>query len=549
MVEIGDGAASSAVQLSIILLHTHTVVVNAQRENGSSSQPAVVLFNVESQYSPISGLSLPLVTLILRHFRMQHMKAQSETSRDCMNTNTHNTDFQLLDLEPLPTVPRLSQNQLPRQSRTTNTRQLLTGIDQDKAATNVTLVAPVQGQSRRRMINPAVDAPAPVSSTPPTPAQATDPPSLPYLFYHDIESTLTTPPPLTNLHSLLRTFTPPLLPSSPYQPPTLASLFAALDQPYGFECLLSVNHAQQHTYFIPFLSAIFLYSQPSPSQPSAHLLFSHTDSLPPHTRYPLPYQIHHLLQHQPMFAGLLNVPLTELGDKSWLSLYWSPVLVDLHHEHLLAGYFLAYYNVQLNKRAANGSGRGMAATERDRLAAASSAGSVGGNVSVQEGEAAADEEEDEPGRREGEVDEESKESFGQQDDVTSSSRRLNGSITSHAADEEEEGEEDDTEGADENAADEGAMAPPPLEMDDAQLLLIGYVGCKVDESTWYGEGGQLEGDESAVTDTFTAYRLASGGADSRVTHVDVENELYDLLNSDVLVHPDYLHAVQHTKAR
>ena len=397
------------------------------------------------------------------------------------------------------------------------------------------------------MINAAVDTPGSpaltASSTQPTRAPSPEPPSLPYLFYHDFDSALTTPPPLTNLHSLLRTFTPPLLPPSPYQPHTLASLFAALDQPYGFECVLSVNNTQQYTYFIPFLSAIFLYSQPTSTHPTPHLLFSHTDSLPPHTRYPLPYQIHHLLQHQPVFAGLLNIPLAELGAKSWLSLYWTPVLVDLHHEHVLAGYFIAYYQIEVNKSSGAGSGSrmGIVGSARERLEAAGSTVVGGRNMATQEGETEAEGEGEESGRREGESEggEESKENL-----------KLNGSVHSHTTDDEDEGEDDGGEGMNENAADEGAMpSPPPLKMDDAHLLLIGYVGCKVDESTWYGDGGQLEGDESAVTDTFTAYRLTNGGVDSRVTHVDVENELYDLLNSDGLVHPDYLHAVQHTKAR
>ena len=418
------------------------------------------------------------------------------------------------------------------------------------------------------MINPPVDAPGspaiPAPAAQPTRAPSPDPPSLPYLFYHDIDSALTTPPPLTNLHSLLRTFTPSLVPTAHYQPPTLASLFAALDQPYGFECVLTVNSTQQHTYFIPFLSAIFLYSQPTATHPSPHLLFSHTDSLPPHTRYPLPYQIHHLLQHQPVFAGLLNVPLHELGDKSWLSLYWSPVLVDLHHEHVLAGYFLAYYQIEARKpasraaAAASAGDRAVAAAETRGRGRLDSAGGRGGlaaaDVAVREGETEpeVEVEVEEPGRREGETEggrgEESKESI-QQHELTASSRQLNGSLHSHTADDDDEQDEgeNESEEADENAADEGAV--PARETDDAHLLLIGYVGCKVDESTWYGEGGQLEGDESAVTDTFTAYRLTAGGVDSRVTHVDVENELYDLLNGDGVVHPDYLHAVQHTKAR
>ena len=402
------------------------------------------------------------------------------------------------------------------------------------------------------MINPAVDVPvspaaAAGSSNQSTRAPSPDPPSLPYLFYHDIDSDLTTPPPLTNLRSLLRTFTPPLLSPSPYQPPTLASLFAALDQPYGFECILAVNGTQQHTYFIPFLSALFLYSQPAPGQSGPHLLFSHTDSLPPHTRYPLPYQIHHLLQHQPVFAGLLHAPLAELGDKSWLSLYWSPVLVDLHHEHMLAGYFIAYYQLEVSKR---GGGAGVG-----RAVAAGGASVAGSDVTAEEGdEARVDVEgEDEDVTGEGEAEgghEESKESvhLQQQHGASVWSGHLNGSHHSLPADDEEEGEEDDYEGADDNEADEGAL-PPPLVADDVRLSLMGYVGCKVDESTWYGDGGQLEGDESAVTDTFTAYRLSSGGTESRVTHVDVENELYDLLNSDGLVHPDYLHAIQNTKAR
>ena len=269
------------------------------------------------------------------------------------------------------------------------------------------------------------------------------------------------------------------------------------------------------------------------------------------------------------------MPLVELGDKSWLSLYWTPVLVDLHHEHMLAGYFIAYYHIDVsNKR--NSTAAEAAAAEAAVAEAArgvsGAAGRGGGRVLpagrvrqsargrdttregavCREGEADADtDEDDEPGRREGEAErrgEESKESSPQQNDVAALSRHLNGSLHLHAAEDEYDTEEDDGGGTDDNSAPEGA--PQPLETDDAQLLLLGYVGCKVDESTWYGDGGQLEGDELAVTDTFTAHRLSSSvGVESRVTHVDVENELYDMLNSDGLLHPDYLHAVQHTKMR
>ena len=170
-------------------------------------------------------------------------------------------------------------------------------------------------------------------------------------------------------------------------------------------------------------------------------------------------------------------------------------------------------------------------------------------MAVEEGETDTEvEDDDEPGRREGESDEHDEESKEQEHDVAELTTQLNGTL--HPTDDSHS--DDDGEGeADDNAAEEGVPQPQPVEAaDDARLLLIGYVGCKVDESTWYGEGGQLEGDESAVTDTFTSYRLSSGGGvEGRVTHVDVENELYDALSSDALMHPDYLHAIQSSKTR
>ena len=65
--------------------------------------------------------------------------------------------------------------------------------------------------------------------------------------------------------------------------------------------------------------------------------------------------MHHLSLHQPPFSSLLPLPLSSLDPaRSWLSLMWCPVLIDLHHEHQLAGYWLSYYRLDARTRGDGG---------------------------------------------------------------------------------------------------------------------------------------------------------------------------------------------------
>ena len=315
----------------------------------------------------------------------------------------------------------------------------------------------------------------------PTPPPLQSPP---YLFHHDLDAPLSTDSPsCSNLRSLLRTFCPPLLSSSPNSV-TLSAMFAALDDPYGFHCSLELptfSHPQS-TFFTPFLSALQLYSSPT-SSPSSALLFSHTDALPPHTRYPLPYQVHHLTLHHPAFPALLSMPLSTFdAERSWMSLYWLPLLIDLHHEHVMAGYWLAYYRMDARRR-----------TDRGSLEDAG----------------------------EGEVDEEDAEGRERR------RRSTSGGTEAKAREEGEEERNNDNGGGDDYDADEG------------ELVLAGYVASRVDSDTWFTT--RNTGEEGGG-----AHTAATAGL--RVTHVDVENELYDLLQSTDGLQPDFSFAV-HSNAR
>ena len=198
-----------------------------------------------------------------------------------------------------------------------------------------------------------------VPHTPPPPLP------LPYLFHHspDSLSPTTSPPSYPHLHSLLSAFTPTFPTSSPTSL-SLSSLFRALDDPYGIPCHLPPGPTSPPCppaapfYFLPFLSALHLYSSPSSSPPSTPL-FSHTDSLPPHTRYPLPYQIHHLSLHSPAFPSLLALPLSAFDPAlSWVALYWAPLLIDTRLEGQMAGHWLSYHRMEVRGRGRGEGARG-----------------------------------------------------------------------------------------------------------------------------------------------------------------------------------------------
>ena len=325
------------------------------------------------------------------------------------------------------------------------------------------------------------------------PLSPPSPPSLPYIFYHDVDAPFTVDAStVPNLHSLLRTFSPRLPSSSPASL-TLSSVFASLDNPYGFQCdvvlpsavsesepslLSSRSSPLCQTFFTPFLSALLLYSAPAAAAaafPPSALLFSHTDAVPPHTRYPLPYAVHHLALHQPAFAALLLLPLSAFDcERSLLSLYWQPLLVDVTMEARLAGHFLSYHSLQVRRRRREGAGHGGQPPAED----------------------AADEQLVEQ-------------------------------------DEREEGEEAAVEEREEGQEAEPQQDEPQHELqqedEQGELTLVGYVACRVECETWWGAG------------------TAAGG--QRVTHVDVENELNDALTAEQLLHADYIHSVIQTKQR
>ena len=109
------------------------------------------------------------------------------------------------------------------------------------------------------------------------------------------------------------------------------------------------EHHTQSAYFVPYLSAMQLYSAAIPATSTtpaspATLLFSYAELLPPHTRFPLTLQFNLLVTHQPAFTPLMHVPFSHFDrELSWISLAWYPILIDLHLEQQLAGNFLAYY--------------------------------------------------------------------------------------------------------------------------------------------------------------------------------------------------------------
>ena len=186
---------------------------------------------------------------------------------------------------------------------------------------------PCLSSPHRRLLT----SPWSLSHTPPRPLSPTS---------STTPSTCPSPPPpppfYPNLHSLLQTFSP-ALPSSAASHLTLSSLFRAFDDPYGFQCTLHLpafSHPQS-TFFIPFLSALYLYSSPSSSPPST--CCSPTRTVCRRTLGIL-CRIRCTTCH--CTSRLLLPPVPPLSSfdaqRSWLSLIWYPILVDLHHEQHLA---------------------------------------------------------------------------------------------------------------------------------------------------------------------------------------------------------------------
>jgi hypothetical protein len=161
----------------------------------------------------------------------------------------------------------------------------------------------------------------------------------------------------------------------------LKDLWNFYDEPYGFDVPVILDGRNEHTYFVPHLSAIQLYrrrsslttsTHPEDKQAATHeeltaevsgdtsitsgttestqqsdLIFEFFETLTPDLRYPLIDKIEDLALHQ--CPELLRNSTLDLDmQRSWYSIAWYPILCHSNTIPWLKGQIITYHNFVLS---------------------------------------------------------------------------------------------------------------------------------------------------------------------------------------------------------
>ena len=110
---------------------------------------------------------------------------------------------------------------------------------------------------------------------------------------------------------------------------------------YGHEVPLVIDGRQVYAFFVPYLSAVQLFSK----SPSAAPLFEYFEQLNPGQRIPLVDQVQHLA----LSCEFLAKGTTRDLDcaRSWYSIVWYPILCDHYTNRSISGCFLTYHRFEL----------------------------------------------------------------------------------------------------------------------------------------------------------------------------------------------------------
>jgi len=123
-------------------------------------------------------------------------------------------------------------------------------------------------------------------------------------------------------------------------------LWSFFDEPYGHECSLTLENGEKRdTYFVPYLSAIQLFTPTIDTVSSGKPIFQFFENVGPYLRVPVVDKIKILSKYCPL---LLNGRNNDLDlERSWFSIYWHPILSDYNLTQPLSGSFLTYHSFEL----------------------------------------------------------------------------------------------------------------------------------------------------------------------------------------------------------